>query len=112
MPGSANLAAFGKLMDIMQQHYAEGGTVAAICAAPSVVLTLLPDIQGRKMTGYDGFEEAITSKGAEYVKEGVVVDGNMITGRGPGWAVEFGLTILAHVKGQETADKVKAGLML
>jgi 4-methyl-5(b-hydroxyethyl)-thiazole monophosphate biosynthesis len=99
-------------MDIMQQHYAEGGTVAAICAAPSVVLTHLPEIQGRKMTCYDGFEEAITSKGAEYLKEGVVVDGNMITGRGPGWAVEFGLTILAHVKGQETADKVKAGLML
>jgi 4-methyl-5(b-hydroxyethyl)-thiazole monophosphate biosynthesis len=46
------------------------------------------------------------------VKEGVVADGNMITGRGPGWAVEFGLAILAHVKGQEIADKVKAGLML
>lgn len=112
MPGSANLAAFGKLMDIMQQHYSEGGTVAAICAAPSVVLTLLADITGKKMTCYDGFEEAITAKGAEYVKEGVVVDGNMITGRGPGWAVKFGLAILAHVKGQETADKVKAALML
>ena len=112
MPGSANLAAFGKLMDIMQQHYSEGGTVAAICAAPSVVLTLLADITGKKMTCYDGFEEAITAKGAEYVKGGVVVDGNMITGRGPGWAVEFGLAILAHVKGQETADKVKAALML
>ena len=112
MPGSANLAAFGKLMDIMQQHYSEGGTVAAICAAPSVVLTLLADITGKKMTCYDGFEEAITAKGAEYVKEGVVADGNMITGRGPGWAVEFGLAILAHVKGQETADKVKAALML
>ena len=112
MPGSANLAAFGKLMDIMQQHYAEGGTVAAICAAPSVVLTLLPDLNGKKMTRYDGFEEAITAKGAKYIKEGVVTDGNVITGRGPGWAVEFGLAILAHVKGQEIADKVKAGLML
>ena len=112
MPGSANLAAFGKLMDIMQQHYAEGGTVAAICAAPSVVLTLLPDLDGKKMTCYDGFEEAITAKGAEYVKEGVVTDGNVITGRGPGWAVEFGLAILSHVKGQEIADKVKAGVML
>ena len=112
MPGSANLAAFGKLMDIMQQHYAEGGTVAAICAAPSVVLTLLPDLNGKKMTCYDGFEEAITAKGAEYVKEGVVKDGNIITGRGPGWAVEFGLAILAHIKGEETAAKVKAGLML
>lgn len=112
MPGSSNLAAFTKLMDIMQQHHAEGGTLAAICAAPSVVLGLLPDLGGRKMTCYDGFETALTEKGAEYVKEGVVTDGNIITGRGPGWAVEFGLAILAHLKGQEVADRVKAGLML
>ena len=112
MPGSSNLAAFGKLMDIMKDHYSEGGTVAAICAAPSVVLSLLPNIEGKKMTCYDGFEEALAAKGAEYVKEGVITDGNIITGRGPGWAVEFGLAILSHVKGQETADKVKAGLML
>ena len=96
----------------MQEHYEAGGTVAAICAAPSVVLSLLPDLSGRKMTCYDGFEEVLISKGAEYVKKGVVVAGNIITGRGPGWAVEFGLAILAHIKGQETAYKVKAGLML
>ena len=112
MPGSSNLAAFPKLMDIMLQHYEAGGTLAAICAAPSVVLGLLPTLEGKKMTCYDGFEEALQAKGAEYVKEGVVVDGNIITGRGPGWAVEFGLAILALIKGQETADKVKAGLML
>ncbi len=112
MPGSSNLAAFPKLMDIMQQHYAEGGGVAAICAAPSVVLSLLPGLEGRKMTCYDGFEDALTAKGVEYVKEGVVVDGNVITGRGPGWAVDFGLAILAYLKGQDVADKVKAGLML
>ena len=112
MPGSTNLAAFSKLMDIMQQHYTEGGTVAAICAAPSVVLSLLPDLKGKKMTCYDGFEEALVAAGAEYVKEGVVVDGQVITGRGPGWAQEFGLTILAKLKGQEVADKVKAGLMI
>lgn len=112
MPGSSNLAAFPKLMDIMLQHYEAGGTLAAICAAPSVVLGLLPTLEGKKMTCYDGFEEALQAKGAEYVKEGVVVDGNIITGRSPGWAVEFGLAILSLIKGQETADKVKAGLML
>ncbi|MBR1955827.1 MAG: DJ-1/PfpI family protein [Bacteroidales bacterium] len=112
MPGSSNLAAFPKLMDIMLQHYEAGGTLAAICAAPSVVLGLLPALEGKKMTCYDGFEETLQAKGAEYVKEGVVVDGNIITGRGPGWAVEFGLAILSLIKGQETADKVKAGLML
>ena len=112
LPGSSNLAAFGKLMDIMQQHYVEGGTLAAICAAPSVVLGLLPDLTGKKMTCYDGFEEALMAKGAEYVKEGVVVDGQLITGRGPGWAVDFGLAILTKLKGEDIAAKVKAGLML
>lgn len=112
MPGSSNLAAFGKLMDIMQQHYVEGGTLAAICAAPSVVLGLLPDLTGKKMTCYDGFEETLMAKGAEYVKEGVVVDGQLITGRGPGWAVDFGLAILTKLKGEDIAAKVKAGLML
>ena len=112
MPGSSNLAAFGKLMDIMRQHHTEGGTLAAICAAPSVVLCELGELKGIKMTCYDGFEQALAEKGAEYVKEGIVKDGNIITGRGPGWAQEFGLAILAHIKGQETADKVKAGLML
>ena len=112
MPGSSNLAAFGKLMDIMRQHHTEGGTLAAICAAPSVVLCELGELKGKKMTCYDGFEQALAEKGAEYVKEGVVKDGNIITGRGPGWAQEFGLAILAHIKSQETADKVKAGLML
>ena len=112
MPGSANLASFPKLMDIMQEHYAGGGALAAICAAPSVVLSLLPDLQGKKMTCYDGFEDALTGKGAEYVKEGVVTDGNIITGRGPGWAVDFGLAILTHIKGEEITAKVKAGLML
>lgn len=112
MPGSSNLASFKKLMDVMLQHFNEGGTVAAICAAPSVVLSNLPDISGRRMTCYDGFEQALIDKGAEYVKEGVVCDGNIITGRGPGWALEFGLAILSHIKGEDVAAKVKQGLML
>ena len=112
MPGSSNLASFKKLMDVMFQHFNEGGTVAAICAAPSVVLSNLPDISGRRMTCYDGFEQALIDKGAEYVKEGVVCDGNIITGRGPGWALEFGLAILSHIKGEDVAAKVRQGLML
>ena len=112
MPGSSNLASFKKLMDVMLQHFNEGGTVAAICAAPSVVLSNLPDISGRRMTCYDGFEQALIDKGAEYVKEGVGCDGNIITGRGPGWALEFGLAILSHIKGEDVAAKVRQGLML
>lgn len=112
MPGSGNLASQDELMDMMRSHFAEGGTVAAICAAPSLVLGLLPDIKGRRMTCYDGFEDALIAKGAEYVKEGVVVDGNMITGRGPGWATEFGLAIVGKLCGAEKAAAIKSQLML
>lgn len=112
LPGSDNLAACDELMDMMQKHYAEGGCVAAICAAPSVVLGKLPDLKGRKMTCYDGFEPALVAKGVEYTKEGVVTDGNIITGRGAGHAVNFGLAILAYLKGQDAADKVARSIML
>lgn len=112
LPGSTNLAECKELMDMMQKHYAEGGCVAAICAAPSVVLGLLPDLKGKKMTCYDGFEPALIEKGVEYTKDGVAVDGNIITGRGAGFAVDFGLAIVAYLKGQDTADNVARSIML
>ena len=112
LPGSDNLAACDELMDMMQKHYAEGGCVAAICAAPSVVLGKLPELKGKRMTCYDGFEPALVAKGVEYTKEGVVTDGNIITGRGAGHAVNFGLAILAYLKGQDAADQVARSIML
>ena len=112
LPGSDNLAACDELMDMMQKHYAEGGCVAAICAAPSVVLGKLPGLKGKRMTCYDGFEPALVAKGVEYAKEGVVTDGNIITGRGAGHAVNFGLAILAYLKGQDAADQVAKSIML
>ena len=112
LPGSDNLAACDELMDMMQKHYAEGGCVAAICAAPSVVLGKLPGLKGKRMTCYDGFEPALVAKGVEYTKAGVVTDGNIITGRGAGHAVNFGLAILAYLKGQDAADQVARSIML
>jgi putative intracellular protease/amidase len=52
------------------------------------------------------------AKGAVYTPESVVVDGRLITGRGAGHAVNFGLHILEYLKGEEAASKVKGGLML
>lgn len=112
MPGSTNLAGTAELMDMMLEHYSNGGCVAAICAAPSVVLSKLPDLKGKRMTCYDGFEPALLEKGADYTKDGVAVDGNIITGRGAGFAVDFGLAIVAHIKGQEAADSVARSIML
>ncbi len=112
MPGTKFLAEKQELMTMMKRHYAEGGTVAAICAAPGLVVSQLPTLEGKKFTCYDGFEAALTAKGGEYVRAPFVVDNNLITGRGPGCAVDFALAILSHLKGQAIASETRAAMMI
>lgn len=112
MPGTRNLAENGELINFMRLHYAEGGAVAAICAAPGLVVSQLPSLQGKHFTCFDGFEDAPVARGGIYEQKPAVRDGNLITGRGAGCAVEFGLAILAHLKGEEAAAAVGHSLML
>lgn len=112
MPGTRNLAENGEIINFMRLHYAEGGAVAAICAAPGLVVSQLPSLQGKHFTCFDGFEDAPVARGGIYEQKPAVRDGNLITGRGAGCAVEFGLAILAHLKGEEAAAEVRHSLML
>ncbi len=112
MPGTKNLAENGEIINFMRLHYAEGGAVAAICAAPGLVVSQLPSLQGKHFTCFDGFEDAPVARGGIYEQKPAVRDGNLITGRGAGCAVEFGLAILAHLKGEEAAAAVRYSLML
>lgn len=112
MPGTKNLAENGEIINFMRLHYAEGGAVAAICAAPGLVVSQLPSLQGKHFTCFDGFEDAPVARGGIYEQKPAVRDGNLITGRGAGCAVEFGLAILAHLKGEEAAAAVRHSLML
>lgn len=112
MPGTKNLAENGEIINFMRLHYAEGGTVAAICAAPGLVVSQLPSLEGKHFTCFEGFEDAPIARGGIYEKKPAVSDGNLITGRGAGCAIDFGLAILEHLKGEEVAASVKHALML
>ncbi len=112
LPGASNLAECSPLMDLMLKHYAEGGSVAAICAAPGLVLCKLPDWKGRKFTCYDGFEANLVNQGGKHKKDGAVTDGRVITGRGPGLAITFGLAILSYIRGKLIADTISHQMML
>lgn len=112
MPGTRHLAEDADIMHLMRDHYEAGGTVAAICAAPGLVCSQLDDASGLRFTCFEGFQGNMEAKGAVYTPEGVVVDGHLITARGAGWAVEFGLAIVEYLKGAEAAAKVRSGLML
>ncbi|MFW5630100.1 MAG: DJ-1 family glyoxalase III [Acetivibrio ethanolgignens] len=104
MPGTRNLAAHKELVEQLKAFHRTGKKLAAICAAPSV-LGAHGILEGKKATCYPGFEKELI--GAEVVKEPCVVDGNVITARGLGAAVEFGLAIVEQLLGAEKAAKIK-----
>lgn len=110
MPGSRTLASDEALVAMMNRHYAAGGAVAAICAAPGLVASQLDGLEGKRFTCFPGFEGKAIAKGALHTGEGVVTDGRLITGRSAGYAVPFGLAILTFLKGEEAAEKVRASL--
>lgn len=112
MPGTRNLALDIDLMEVMVSHHEAGGTIAAICAAPGLVVSQLPTLEGKKFTCYTGFEDAPKSKGGIHTGEPAVTDGNLITGRGPGCAVRFALEIVEKLKGAEVADQVRDGMLV
>ncbi len=102
MPGSVNLNAHEGLRLALLSHAEHGGRIGAICAAP-MVLGDLGLLNGRRATCSPGFE--VYLKGAEYTRELVTIDGNIITGEGPGATLPYAYKILSFFIAE---DDVKA----
>ncbi len=103
MPGTTNLGECDALTNEVTRFANEGRQVAAICAAPSI-LAKLGLLEGRRATCFPGVVPALEEGGALVQEDAVVVDGNIITSRGMGTAIPFGLAIVAHYLGQDVAD--------
>lgn len=109
LPGATNLRDCEALQEVLKQHAAKGGNLAAICAAP-MVLGGLGLLEGKEATCYPGFEKYMI--GAKPGSLPVVQDGNVITGKGPAFAFAFGLKIAEAIKGKDAAGDVAAGMLL
>lgn len=103
MPGTKNLEACEALMAQVDRFAAEGKVVAAICAAPSI-LGHRGHLKGKKACSYPSMESHL--EGAEVLQDPAVTDGNIITGRGMGAAIAFGLAILEKLQDKDAADKM------
>lgn len=108
MPGAKNLLECKAVCDALLRQHAAGKLIGAICAAP-MVLGQNGILEGKKATCYPGFESNLN--GATYTAELVTVDGNVITGRGPGAAMEFGYTLLSRFVAAETVEALKQGMI-
>ena len=110
LPGAQNLADCRELTGWLQRHFDLGGNVAAICAAPALVLGNLKMDRKYKMTCYPGFDAYL--EGAEYTGNMVEIADNFILGKGPGAASAFGFAILEKFAGAEKAQEVKSGMLM
>ena len=107
MPGTLNLEASPVVQKYVDYASKNGLLLCAICAAPSI-LGHKGLLSGKKATCFPGFETELL--GAVVTDAPAVVDGNIITGKGAGAAVEFGLAISAKLCGEETSMKVRKSM--
>lgn len=105
MPGTTNLGECDTLTDQVRLFAEDGRQVAAICAAPTI-LARLGLLEGRRATCFPNLQNVLAENGATVCQDQVVIDGNIITSKGMGTAIPFGLAIVAHYLGQEVADKL------
>lgn len=108
MPGTTNLKEHEGVRKVVTD-FAEGGkVVGAICAAPTV-LSDLGLIKGKRIACYPSVESDI--QGAVIVKVPAVVDGNIVTSRGVGTAIDFALELITVLAGKERAVSVAESIV-
>ena len=98
-PGAVALRDNDAVIAALQEMDAAGGLVAAMCAAP-IALGRAGVLAGRTYTCYPGYEDQIDN--GEFAEDVVVVDGRLVTSRGPGTALAFAYALLDAL-GQEAA---------
>ena len=103
MPGTRNLLNHKGLADLIHIYNVEEKYLAAICAAPSV-FGAFGILKGKKATCFPGVEQKRT--GAKFVNDRVVTDGHVITSRGMGTAIDFGLKLVEVLADEETASEL------
>mgnify|MGYP000240569119 CR=1 FL=1 len=110
LPGADYLEQDKRILSLLRVTAGAGGIVAAICAAPKVLVTA-GLLDGRQATSYPGVIDIQPAQGMSYINnQAVVDDGNVITSRGPGTAMEFALTLIERLKGKAVRIDVEKGL--
>ncbi len=108
-PGYLNLGNSEAVCRVVRNYYESGRLVAAICGAPTV-LAIAGVAKGCKITCH----RSVVDKMTEYLydNDGVVEDGNLITGAGAGRSIEFALAVASRLVDSQTLLQVSRGMEL
>jgi 4-methyl-5(b-hydroxyethyl)-thiazole monophosphate biosynthesis len=108
MPGAQTLGEDGRVGRLLEGFMLEGRWIAAICAAPAMVLQKHGLIGDRPATCHPSMKDRLPA----WVDRTVVVSGKLITSQGPGTAMEFALTLVRNLCGDEIAQSVAASMIV
>lgn len=109
MPGAANLRNSSQLLEIIREIDEKDGLCAAICAGP-IVFEAAGIIAGKNVTSFPGFGDQLDS--ANHKKDRVVIDSNIITGKGPGAALEFALSLVEYLFDQDERKELEKSMIV
>ncbi|MEJ2142245.1 MAG: DJ-1/PfpI family protein [Gammaproteobacteria bacterium] len=109
LPGADHLNNDPRIQQLVKKLSQANKITAAICAAPRVLATA-GLLDNKQVTSFPGALDNFKARNMNYLEDAVVVDGNVITSRGPGTAMDFALTLIEKLAGKAKRDGVEASL--
>lgn len=110
LPGADHLADDARIIGLLKNMAAAEKLMGAVCAAPKV-LAKAGVLDGRRMTCYPGAVDLGAYPKLQHTGAAVERDGNVITSRGPGTAMDFALALIEALCGADTRASVETGLV-
>jgi len=110
LPGADHLRDDENIQKLLKNHADKGKYIGAICAAPKAIAAA-GLLEGRKATAYPGVLEALGNEQINVKDSAIEIDGNIVTSRGPGTAMDFALTLIELLEGPAKRDEVNRQLV-
>ncbi|MDR0272619.1 MAG: DJ-1/PfpI family protein, partial [Clostridiales bacterium] len=108
-PGTATYKKHKLFLELLRLHNSEGGRIAAICAAPTV-LGVLKILENKTAVCYPTCEDDLHAKKIGQLS--TITDGNITTSKGPGTSADFALELVRILKGDSKAAEVATGMLI
>ena len=109
LPGADHLNSDPRIQQLVKKLHQQNKITAAICAAPRVLATA-GILDNKQATSFPGALDNFPATNMRYSEDAVVIDGNVITSRGPGTAMDFALILIEKLLGKAKRDEVEAPL--